>query len=78
MESARLRLPVDVRAGLGPLAADELQYIIDDVSDRLAGAPVDTVERELLAFQRVRQLTPDAVVFLVSAISAHVRPAPAT
>jgi hypothetical protein len=71
-----LRLPVDVRDGLGEFAADELQYILDDVCRRSAGAPVDTVERELMAFQRVRQLPPTAVRLLADAISVQVRPSP--
>jgi hypothetical protein len=68
-------LPVDVRAGLGQFAADELQYIVDDVCARLAGAPVDAVERELLSFQRIRQLLPSDLRSLVDAISEHARPA---
>jgi hypothetical protein len=70
-----LRLPVDVRAGLGQFAADELQYIVDDVCARLAGAPVDAVERELLSFQRARQLSPSGLRFLADGISKHARPA---
>jgi hypothetical protein len=69
-----LRLPVDVRVGLSESWADELQYIVDDVCHRFAGAPVDTVTRELLGYQRVRQLEPAAVRFLADAISVQVRP----
>jgi hypothetical protein len=74
MQSAgpRLRLPVDVRDGLSHFAAEELQYIVDDVCRRLAGGPVDAVERELFAYQRVRQLPPTALRFLAEAISQHV------
>ena len=67
-----MRLPVDVRDGLSRFAADELQYIVDDLCRRVAGAPVGVVERELLAFQRVRQLAPTAFRFLADAISQHV------
>ena len=70
-----LPLTVDIRDGLSELAVEELQYIVDGVRQKYAGAPLDLVVSELRAFQRVRQLDPTVVRGLANAISSDARSA---
>jgi len=67
-------LTVDVRDGLSELAIEELQYIVDGVRQKFARAPLDLVESELRAYQRVRQLDPAVVRRLAEAMSSDAHP----
>ena len=73
MGRADLGLIVDVEDALSGLAIEELQYIVDGVRVRYAGAPPDAIFRELGVYQRVRQLDPLVVQRLAEAISSEKR-----
>ncbi len=64
-----LSLTAGIADGLSEFALEELQYIVDGVRQRYAGAPPDTVVQQLRAFQRVRQLDPEVVRRLAQLIS---------
>jgi hypothetical protein len=58
---------------LSAFAVEELQYILDGVRERCAGAAAEAVASELCRFQRVQQLDPVVVHRLAEVIASDRR-----
>ena len=69
MDRAPQNRTVIVGDRLSDLAAEELQYILDGVRLRHAGAAPEVILRELQTFRRVRELRADLVQRLAEDIS---------